>query len=85
MRIKFKYQYGLEICDNLWMQNSCKKNEKSSSKYLGVCFRKNTNKWVSSIRYQKKSIHLGYFKTEEEAYEARKKFEQDNDISNKYI
>jgi hypothetical protein len=22
MRIKFKYQYGLEICDNLWMQNS---------------------------------------------------------------
>jgi len=69
-------------------ENSChavKKNEKSSSKYLGVCFRKNTNKWVSSIRYQKKSIHLGYFKTEEEAYEARKKFEQDNGISNKYI
>lgn len=22
MRIKFKYQYGLTICDNFWMQNS---------------------------------------------------------------
>lgn len=39
----------------------------SSSKYLGVHFFKNNNKWCARIQCNKKYRHLGYFNTEEEA------------------
>ncbi len=79
------------IVENLeWVtnrENSCHslQRNKKSSKYVGVHFSNSSNKWISKIRFQGKRINLGSYSTEQEAYEARKKFEQDNGISNKYI
>ena len=44
-------------------ENSSKLN-KGSSKYVGVCWCKRANKWLSSININGKSKHLGYFKNE---------------------
>lgn len=38
-----------------------------SSKYKGVCWAKNRNKWISYIGYDKKLLYLGYFTDESEA------------------
>ncbi len=43
------------------------------SKHKGISFNKNRNKWVSRIYADGKDNNLGYFKTEQEAYEAREK------------
>jgi hypothetical protein len=63
------------------------KNKKSSSKYVGVYRNqyKNYDKWCARISHNGKSISLGYFHIEEEAYQARVKFEQENNIENKYL
>lgn len=39
----------------------------NSSKYVGVCWKKENNKWCAVISHQNKSLWLGYFKNEEEA------------------
>jgi len=39
-----------------------------SSKYPGVSFKKDHKKWRALILVEKKSIHLGYFDKEEDAY-----------------
>ena len=39
----------------------------SSSKYLGVCFHKKSNKWISYFKLNNKSKHLGLFENEDEA------------------
>lgn len=43
------------------------KRKKSSSKYVGVFWNKNENKWSSAIKKNQKIYNLGYFQTEEEA------------------
>jgi hypothetical protein len=58
-------------------------SKKGSSNFLGVYADK--KKWTSSIRFNGKKNHLGNFNTEEEAYEARVKFEKENNIQNKYL
>jgi len=45
-----------------------KTKDKCSSKYKGVSWHKQHKKWQVRISINKKQIHLGYFKTEEEAY-----------------
>lgn len=60
-------------------------NQKSSSEFIGVSFRKNRNKWLSSIVINGKPIHIGSFKTQEEAYQARCDYEKNNNIENKYL
>jgi len=42
-------------------------------KSKGVSFRKNRNKWVATIRINKKIKYLGHFTTEQEAKAARQK------------
>ena len=68
-------------------ENSCHKfkNTNCSSRYIGVCFNKYKNKWESRISILRKSFHLGTFKTEEEAYQARCDYEKNNNIENKYL
>ena len=45
-------------------ENGNKKHLKSTSKYVGVCWNKNSNKWVSKIVINGKQKHLGLFKCE---------------------
>ena len=46
-------------------RKNCSKDRKNgSSKYIGVCFYKERNKWLSRIKINKKSKHLGYFDCE---------------------
>jgi hypothetical protein len=45
-------------------ENTNKKHLKSTSKYTGVCWNKNSNKWVSKIVINGKQKHLGLFKCE---------------------
>lgn len=60
----------------------------TSSKFVGVCFDKNNNKWKANIRCQKlnggKQQHLGYFKTEEEGALAYNQFIIDNHLEEFY-
>lgn len=76
---------NLEWVSNL--ENTChrSKKKKYSSEYLGVGWDKHQNKWKCQIYFKGKSKHIGVFNTEEEAYEARVKFEKENNIQNKYL
>ena len=49
-----------------------KNNSNSTSGHPGVCWYKQTSKWVAKIKHNQKRIHLGYFDTLEEAVAARK-------------
>lgn len=52
------------------MQNKNKIKGAFTSKYKGVFFSKNANKWRSKIRVNRKQTHLGYFTDEIEAAKA---------------
>ena len=77
--------------DNLewasYRENHCHRVSKmpKSSKYVGVSFHKITKKWESNICVLGKLIHLGIYKTEEEAYAKRVEYEINNNIENKYL
>jgi hypothetical protein len=68
-------------------ENIChsKIGSNSSSKYIGVGWDKYSKKWKSQIYFGGKSIHLGNFISEEDAYKARTNFELENNIKNKYL
>ena len=40
------------------------------SQYRGVCFHRRQNRWMAKITHQRRSITIGYFKTELEAAKA---------------
>lgn len=63
-------------------ENLCNqaKHKKCSSKYKGVTFDKNRNKFQASITINYKAIFLGRYKTEEEAAEAYNKYIDDNNL-----
>ena len=72
--------------DNLRMvtpqQNCCNINfyKNTSSKYKGVHFNKSIKKWIARIQINKKQIHLGCYKTEEEAAKVYNKYIDDNNL-----
>ena len=68
-------------------ENNCHRQDKTktSSQYIGVSWNKNSKKWQSDITINSKSIYLGLFHTELEAYIARCNYEQNNNIINKYL
>jgi len=57
--------YNLEVITQ--RENSNKKHIKSSSKYVGVCWDKNRQKWKSAITIDGKTKYLGVFTDEKEA------------------
>jgi hypothetical protein len=58
--------------------------KKGITNYVGV-FLLNEKYWVAFIKINKKQIHLGCFKTQEEAYQARCNYQKNNKIDNKYL
>lgn len=53
-------------------KNSTKDKKNKTSKYTGVCYAKDRNKWKSAIYYNNKKYNLGYFDKEEDAFSAYK-------------
>jgi hypothetical protein len=51
-------------------QTNQSKQKNTSSKYIGVCWKKSSAKWRAHIRIEGKSKHLGYFENEEDAARA---------------
>ena len=60
-----------------------KKWDNCSSKYKGVCLHKSSGKWSASIKLNK-SIHLGLFKTEEEAKDTYNNFIKEKGLEEFY-
>ncbi len=59
---------NLQIISN---RENCSKDVKNgTSKYIGVCWNKNRNKWKAQIDINGMNKHLGHFNTELEAHEA---------------
>ena len=52
------------------------KSSTNTSGHPGVCWNKQRSKWVATITHNKKDIHLGLFKSLEEAVSARKAAEK---------
>jgi hypothetical protein len=76
---------NLELVTNA--ENICHaelNNKKNTSKFIGVSFCKDRNKWISQIVFNKKHYFLGRFNSQEEARNARTNFEKENNINNKY-
>jgi len=62
---------NLRVCEHMEnMRNQGKRKNGKTSKYKGVNFHKNMNKFCASIRQNYKLYHLGYFKNEIEAARA---------------
>lgn len=61
-----------------------KKQLNTTSKYKGVHYCIRNKKWVASTSFKKKQIHLGYYLIEEDAYNAYKKFIDDNNLNTFY-
>lgn len=68
-------------------ENCChaKLNINQVSKYTGVSYSHDRQKYASYIRVNGKKKFLGRFNTELEAYNARVKYEKENGIVNKYL
>ena len=52
------------------VQNKCKTQSKTSSKYIGVCLEKRRGRWEVRIRHQGKAIWIGRFINEIDAAKA---------------
>jgi hypothetical protein len=64
----------LENLQLLSNRENCSKDRKvASSQYVGVYLNNKNNKWRSRIQINGKSIHLGYFSNELDAYQAYQK------------
>lgn len=63
-------------------QNVCNrtKSKNCSSKYKGVSFDKNSNKWACYFQIDSKKKHIGLFNTELEAGQAYNKYLEDNNL-----
>ena len=74
-----------------YRENSCHGfiNKDVSSKFTGVnngrTKKSKNDTWRARICVNGKNVELGSYKTQEEAYNARVKYEQENNISNKYL
>jgi hypothetical protein len=83
-RIKTDNQLtNLRLCSH---SNNCRNQRKrnGTSKYFGVHWYKRDKKWRARINLNGKLTHLGYFKTEEEAYSIWCAFVFENNLQDFY-
>jgi hypothetical protein len=67
---------NLQVITNAENTKKAKDKSKTSSKYFGVRWRKDTHKWSAYVYAKRQVKGLGSFNTELEAYEARKKVDK---------
>ncbi len=67
---------NIRICTNSENQQNKNKYINNISGFIGVNWHKNNKCWQASIRVYKKLLHLGSFKTKEEAIIARQEAEK---------
>jgi hypothetical protein len=58
---------NLRICTPAENNRNSSKSKNKSSKYRGVSYHKRDKRWRAKTTYNKKSVHIGSFKTEIEA------------------
>ena len=56
------------------LRNRHWKSPLASSKYVGVCWCKQTRRWAARIRIGGKKVHIGRYSTEDDAMLAREEF-----------
>lgn len=61
---------NLRICSSQENRFNCQHQENTSSKYKGVAWIKNRNRWLAQIRHNGKQINIGTFDSELEAAKA---------------
>lgn len=70
-------------------ENMChhfsKDRHRRKSRYVGLIWKEKDKVWLSRVKVKGKYVYVKEFKNEEEAYEARKKFIQENGIQEKYL
>ena len=64
---------NLRVVTNSQNSRNQNKQKNCSSKYIGVYWNKNSNKWIAHIKINCKTTHLGYFDNEDEAGEVYQK------------
>lgn len=66
---------NLRVCTQQQNNMNARKGCNNTSGVRGVSFHKTNNKWKANIQVNGKRMHLGYFKTKDEAIEARRQAE----------
>ncbi|NPT59135.1 AP2 domain-containing protein [Paraburkholderia elongata] len=61
---------NLRICEKVKNARNRVRSSRNTSGYKGVSWRERDHSWRAVIGFEGRSIHLGQFKTAEEAYEA---------------
>lgn len=75
---------NLEWVSNRENTHHFENSQKRSSKYIGVTFDKSRNKWQSKIKIEGKTINLGRFDLELDAYNKYKEYAKAKGLSSKY-
>ena len=68
-------KFNLRVCTLQQNNKNQKKKSNNKSGVIGISWDKSRRKWCAQIMYNRKHIHLGRFKTKEEAIQARKQAE----------
>jgi hypothetical protein len=60
---------NLRPCTNAQNSANRRKYSDKTSRFKGVCWNKEKQRWTAQIRRNQRTLHLGYFQNEEEAAE----------------
>lgn len=83
VRLKIKEnRTGIKWSESSWenYSNSTYKKINSTSKFVGICFCKDREKWNAYVRINGKYINLGYYEKEIDAAIARDKYVTENGL-----
>lgn len=66
---------NLRLVDRLEQVRNSSRRKTNTSGVSGVSFQKSTGNWIAYVNHNRKRVHLGSFKTKEEAIEVRYKYQ----------